>query len=316
MINSIRAILTLAAVVGTTLFTTGCVDLVEKDDLEKVSTRVEKLSVQVAQKNDMQALLYEELVKRANGLEKKIGEMDIMVNTMKAQVARLEDRERTMQGQIDALGKGPSNPANPGQSVVEEPKRKIEEILLEVETVLAQLRSGKLKTDEAITRLKPFAQHAAPRMITELRESVARYEYAKQLEVVLGKFPPAELKVPLQGALRHRSTRESAARIVGDTGDKELSKILEEYLAESDEDFRLNIGDALVRCRNGSGIPLLLLSLKSEQATTRTIAISALKKINRGEDLGYRAQLSAEANAGAIKAWDEWSDKFAKTLFE
>jgi len=104
MINSIRAILTLAAVVGTTLFTTGCVDLVEKDDLEKVSTRVEKLSVQVAQKNDMQALLYEELVKRANGLEKKIGEMDIMVNTMKAQVARLEDRERTMQGQIDALG--------------------------------------------------------------------------------------------------------------------------------------------------------------------------------------------------------------------
>ena len=36
MINSIRAILTLAAVVGTTLFTTGCVDLVAELELAPV----------------------------------------------------------------------------------------------------------------------------------------------------------------------------------------------------------------------------------------------------------------------------------------
>jgi hypothetical protein len=246
--------------------------------------------------------------------------MDIMVNTMKAQVARLEDLARTMQGQIDALGKAPApnpgNPGNPGPAADAPPKMKIEEILLEVETVLTQLRGGKLKTEEALTRLKPFAQHAAPRMLTELRESLTRYDYAKQLESIMGKFPPAELKVPLQGALKRPGIREAAARVVGATGDKELSKILEDYLAETDEDFKLNVGDALVRCRNGSGIPLLLQCLKSDQGSTRTIAISALKKINRGEDLGYKPQLSLEANAGAIKAWDEWSDKFAKTLFE
>jgi outer membrane murein-binding lipoprotein Lpp len=295
----------------------GCVDIVEKEDLDEVTHKVEKLSAQVAQKNDMQALLYEEVVKRVNGLEKKVGEMDILVNTMKAQVARLEDLTRTMQGQIDALGKAPApNPANPGAPAAEAPKMKLEDVLLEVETVVTQLRGGKLKSDEAVTRLKPFAQHAAPRLLTELRESLTRYDYAKQLEFVLGKLPPGELKVPLQGALKRPGLREAAARIVGAAGDKELSKILEEYLGESDEDFKLNIGDALVRCRNASGIPLLLQCLRSEQGATRTIAIAALKKLNRGEDLGYRAQLSVESNAASIKAWDEWSDKFAKTLFE
>jgi hypothetical protein len=295
----------------------GCVDLVEKEDLDQVTHKVEKLSAQVAQKNDMQALLYEELVKRTNGLEKKVGEMDILLNTMKAQVARLEDLARTMQGQIDALGRAPAaNPGAPEQPTAPAAKMKLEDILLEVETVITQLRGGKIKNDEAITRLKPFAQHAAPRLLTELRESLARYDYAKQLEFVMAKLPPGELKVPLQGALKRTGLREAAARIVGATGDKELSKILEEYLGESDEDFRLNIGDALVHCRNASGIPLLLQCLKSDQAATRTIAIAALKKNNRGEDLGYRAQLGVEANAGAIKAWEEWADKFAKSLFD
>jgi outer membrane murein-binding lipoprotein Lpp len=300
------------------LLTVGCVDLVEKEDFDEISHKVDKLSAQVATKNDMQALLYDELVKRTNGLEKKVGELDIMVNTMKAQVARLEDLAKTLQGQIDALGRAPApSPAVASQPTAEPARTlKIEDILLEIETVLTQLRSGKIRADEAATRLKPFAQHAAPRIINELRESIARYDYARQLETILGKFPPAELKVPLQEALKHRATREAAARVVGAAADRELSKILEEYLAETDEDFRLNIGDALVRCRNGSGIPLLLQCLKSDQGATRTIAISALKKINRGEDLGYRSQLSVEANASAIKAWDEWSDKFAKTLFE
>jgi len=223
-----------------------------------------------------------------------------------------------MQGQIDALGKAPaSNPANPGQPPAETTRTmKLEDILLEVETVITQLRGGKLKADDAVARLKPFAQHAAPRMLTELRESLTRYDYAKQLEYVLGKLPPEELKVPLQGALKRPGLREAAARVVGATGNKELSKILEDYLAESDEDFKLNIGDALVRCRNASGIPLLLQCLRSDQSATRTIAISALKKINRGEDLGYKAQVSVESNAAAIKAWDEWSDKFAKSLFD
>jgi outer membrane murein-binding lipoprotein Lpp len=306
----VPAILALGAV--------GCVDLVEKEDLDQLTSQVDKLKAQVAQKNDMQALLYEELVKRTNGLEKKVGEMDILVNTMKAQVARLEDLANRLRADVDALGKAPAGaPQAPGQPATETTKAlKIEEILLEVETVITQLRSGKIKGDEAAARLKPYAQHAAPRLIAELRDAVAKYEYARQLEQILGKLPPAELRVPLIDALKRRATREASARVVGATRDRELSKILEDYIGELDEDFRLNVGDALVGCRNSAGIPLLLQCLRSDSGATRTIAIAALKKVNRGEDLGYRPQLSSEANAGAIKAWDEWSDKFAKTLFE
>jgi hypothetical protein len=266
----------------------------------------------------MQALLYEEMVKRVTGLEKTVGQMDILTNTMKAQVARLEDQVKTLNAQVEALSKAPPSgtPVTPGQPAVEQAKLKIEDILLEIQTVLAELRGGKIKADEAAVRLKPWAQHAAPQLVAELRSSLAKFEYAKQLESILAKFPPVELKVPLQGALKQRGIREAAARVIGATGDKELSHILEEYLGDTDEDFRLAVGDALVRCRNGSGIPLLLSSLKSDQSATRTIAISALKKINRGEDLGYKPQLTPEANAAGIKAWDDWSDKFAKTLFE
>ncbi|MBV8881929.1 MAG: HEAT repeat domain-containing protein [Planctomycetaceae bacterium] len=296
----------------------GCIDVAEKEDVDDIHAKLDKLSAQVAQKNDMQALLYEELVKRANGLEKKVGEMDILTGAMKAQVAGLEDKVKTLQAQVEALSKAPPSGSPAGNTPAAETAKtlKIEEILLEIQTVLAELRSGKIKADEAATRLKPWAQHAAPQLVTELRNSLAKFEYAKQLESILAKLPPADLKVPLQGALKQRGIREAAARVIGATGDKELSHILEEYVGEQDEDFRLAVGDALVRSRNGSGIPLLLSSLRSEQSATRTIAISTLKKINRGDDMGYKPQLSPEANAEKIKAWDDWSDKYAKTLFE
>ena len=66
------------------LLAVGCVDLVEKEDFDALTSKVDKLSAQVAQKNDMQALLYDALVQRVNGMERKVGDLDIMVTTMKA----------------------------------------------------------------------------------------------------------------------------------------------------------------------------------------------------------------------------------------
>src|SRR5204863_7824989 len=96
--------------------------------------------------------------------------------------------------EIDALGKAPAAaPQVPGQPAAETTKTlKIEDILLEVETVVTQLRGGKLKTDEAAAKLKPYAQHAAPRLITELHESIARFDYTTQLETIPAKSRPAE----------------------------------------------------------------------------------------------------------------------------
>jgi hypothetical protein len=295
-----------------------CVDLAEKEDLDTAVTKLESTMAKLAQKNDVQALYAAEVVKQVSGLEKKVAELDILTNTMKTQVEKLEDKVKTLQATVDALGKAPAATpaANPGQPVEQAKKLKIEEILLEIQTVLAELRQGKIKQEEAAARLKPWADQAASQLVSELRTSLTKFEYAKQLEWILAKLPPAELKVPLLGALKQRGVREAAARVIGQTKDKELSKILEEYVGDTDEDFRLGVGDALVMCQNSSGIPLLLGCLKSDQSATRTIAIAALKKVNRGEDLGYRPQLTPEANAAAIKAWDEWTEKFAKTLWE
>lgn len=297
----------------------GCVDLAEKEDVEAALAKMDKLNAQIAQKNDMQALLYAEVVKQTTAMEKKISELDILTSTMRTQVEKLEDKVKTLQASVDALGKAPPATApsgTPGQPADQAKKLKTEEILLEIQTVLAELRQGKIKQEEAAAKLKPWADLASSQLVSELRNSLTKFEYAKQLEWIMAKFPPAELKVPLEGALKQRGIREAAARIVGATKNKDLSHILEEHIGDGDEDFRLSVGDALVLCQNSAGIPLLIASLKSDQSTTRTIAIAALKRINRGDDMGYKAQLTPEANAAAIKAWNDWTEKYAKTLWE
>jgi len=297
----------------------GCVDLAEKEDVEAAVKKMDRMSAQLAQKNDVQALYAAEVVKQVTGLEKKVSELDILTNTMKTQVEKLEERVKSLQATVDSLGKAPvAAPAgNPGQPAAEQAKTlKIEEILLEIQTVLAELRQGKIKQEEAAARLKAWPDQAASQLVSELKNSLTRFEYAKQLEWILAKLPPADLKQPLAGALKQRGVREAAARVVGAAKNKDLSHILEEYVGEADEDFRLYIGDALVMCQNNAGIPLLLSSLKSDQSATRTIAIAALKKVNRGDDMGYKPQLTPDANAAAIKAWDDWTEKYAKTLWE
>jgi len=96
----------------------------------------------------------------------------------------------------------------------------------------------------------------------------------------------------------------------------ELGKLLEEHWDSNDEDFKLLIGESLVLCRNAKGIPILVVSLRSGEVTTRTIAISALKRLARGQDFGYRAQSTNEQNAAALKSWEEWFEKGGKTIFD
>ena len=104
--------------------------------------------------------------------------------------------------------------------------------------------------------------------------------------------------------------------MVGATGDREISRILEESVSGDDEDLRLMAGESMVRCRNAAGVPVLVQCLRSEQRDTRTIAINALRPLNRGGDFGYRAMQTPSENASAIKQWDEWSEKFGKTIFD
>jgi len=286
----------------------GCAEI-DPQDFDNLSKDESLLKAKVNQLNSNQTLLYERVVANVEALNKKVAEMDGLVRAMRASVERLEDQVKMLSSAQSAAGASPSE-------AVKGPNVRIEDILREIDTTLRELGAGKLRKEEAAQRLKPYAKDAAPKLLDEIEASITKFEYTKQLEYMLSQMPPAELKVPLQRALAQGGVRESAARVIGATRDAGLSKLLEEYVGAKDEDFRLIVGESLVQCRNPAGIPILVQNLKSDQEASRTIAIASLKKINRGEDFGYRSLLSADQNASALRSWGEWADKFGKTIFE
>ena len=64
------------------------------------------------------------------------------------------------------------------------------------------------------------------------------------------------------------------------------------------------------------GLPILIISLRSGEATNRTIAIAALKKLAQHQDFGYRPALTPEQNDKAVKSWEQWYENGGKTLFD
>jgi HEAT repeat protein len=293
----------------------GCNAYPEKSEPEQLRDELTDLKLKVEKNNTGQSYAVEQLVNANKGLVERVTQLEILVRGLETTVKHQDEQLKTLAA---AQAAGPRAPADPGAAAKTPaaPQKKLEDILLEVETTVGQLRDGKLGADEAATLLKPWARHAVPRLVEELDRSLTRFDYAKALERVLAAMPPADLKLPLREALQRRTVREAAARVVGQTKDKELSKILEEHAGTPDEDFRLAVGEALVLCRNAAGVPLLVASLKSDQGATRTIAASALKKANKGDDYQYRPQLPPAENAAAIKSWEEWSEKFGKSIFD
>lgn len=290
----------------------GCESYPEKTEQDQFREDMTDLKLKVEKNNTGQSYAVEQLVNANKGLVERVTQLEILVRGLETTVRHQDEQLKTL---LAARAVAPAtNPSvvNPPAA----PQKKLEDILLEVETTVGQLRDGKLGADEAGTLLKPWARHAIPRLVEELDRSLTRFDYAKKLEKTLAFMPAADLKLPLRDALQRRSVREAAARVVGQSKDKDLSKILEEHAESPDEDFRLAVGEALVQCRNSAGIPPLVASLKSEQGATRTIAASALKKANRGEDFNYRPQLSAAENAASIKSWEDWAEKFGKALFD
>ena len=291
-----------------------------QDPQGKLSLEVEKLRAETKQLNAMQTLACERIVDSYKSQADLTAKLDNQVRIMSAELKVLMDQVKTLQAQIVAIGPGPGPSPGPGPAPLPvEPgtrPKSADDIQSDIEAALAGLSSGKLKKEEAAAHLKPHPVYATPRVIEEIKRSPTRFEYVKQLEYVLTQLSTKELKVFLREALTQRGTRDSSARVVGLVRDSELGRLLEEHTATPDEDFRLLCGDSLVACRNAAGIPLLVQSLKSEQNATRTIAFSALKRVNRGETFGYSAPLAPEQNAAAIKSWEDWAQKFGPTLFD
>ena len=288
-----------------------------QDPQSKHPLEVEKLRAEMKQLNAMQTLACERIVDSYKGQSDLTAKLDNQVRIMSAELKVLQDQVKTLQAQIvgsPPLGPGPASGPRPVGSGAQ--AKSAEDMQADIEAALAGLSSGKLKKEEAAAQVKPYPVYATPRVIEEIKRSTTRFEYVKQLEFVLTQLSPKELKVFLREALTQRGARDSSARVIGLVRDSELGRLLEEHTGAPDEDFRLLCGDSLVACRNAAGIPLLVQCLKSEQNATRTIAFSALKRVNRGESFGYSSPLSAEQNAAAIKSWEDWAQKFGPTLFD
>jgi hypothetical protein len=294
----------------------GCGSYPEKSEGDALRDEMTDLKLKVEKNNSGQSYAVEQLVNANKGLVERVTQLEILVRGLETTVRYQDEQLKTLAAARAAAPNRPeaSTPNAPAQPAA--PVKKLEDILLEVETTVGQLRDGKLGPDEASTLLKPWARHAIPRLVEELDRSLTRFDYAKKLEKVLAAMPPADLQLPLREALQRRGTREAVCRVVAQAKDKDLSKIVEELADAPDEDTKLAAGEALVNSRNVAGIAPLIACLKSEQGATRTIAVSALKKVNRGEDFRYRPQLSPAENAPAIKAWEEWAEKFGKSIFD
>ncbi|HYE98885.1 MAG TPA: HEAT repeat domain-containing protein [Planctomycetota bacterium] len=287
----------------------------EKDELRK---QISKVEMDLAREKDGFKYYADQLANHQKANADRLAKVEMTLAGMETTMRHLEDQVKTLSAQLAAAQAAPPRAGSPAASAEPPaaPQKKLEDILLEIETTVAQLQSDKLRAPEAATLLKPHARHAVPRLLEEIGRNVARLDYVKRIESVLAQMPPAELQLPLREALHKPGVRDSAVRVVGDVRDPGLAKILEEHIGSSDEDFRLIVGEALVNARNPAGLPPLVQALKSEQNASRTIAISALKRVNRGEDFGYRSYLPPAQNVQAVKAWEDWSTTLGPKIFD
>lgn len=292
----------------------GCADGPARAEYDNDMAQVRKDLMKVSTRADEALMFDKEIMAKQVELNEQVKKLDNFVKVMEATLARLEDSVRTLQTAPEPkLVNGDTQPP-PGPKPAK--NLTIEEVLQETERALSALRKGTLSPEKVAAQLLPHARICAPRLVDEMAKAITQLDYTRQLETILGKMPAADLKVPLQRALTSLGTRSSAAAIVGLTENRELSAILEPHASALDENFVLAVGESLARCRNAAGIPLLVRCLKSQESSTRTIAIDVLRKLNRDNAFGYRPAQSPDANIEAIKSWEEWAEKLGKTLFD
>lgn len=270
-------------------------------------TRKELFEMETKFKNisDRAFLVHTEMTQRLQNMEQRVAALESLIKTYDAEFKHVNAK-------LADLSAGRSSQPTTG---VTNPSMSIEEAAREVDTQLTRLKDG-LPPDGVAKALAPLARQAAPKICEALKSSLRDIEYMKKLEYVLARLPAAELKISTESALKDRVARYPVARVVGDVGDKELSRVLEPYTSDAELDFCYLVGNSLVRCRNRAGVPALLRALRAEDRNTRFLAIATLRPLNNDETLGFDFNKNADANTAAIKAWEEWYDKAGPRLFE
>jgi hypothetical protein len=271
----------------------------ETQQPETLDDRFTKLEVQITQKLDKAHAVYTELIEKTLLADRRLAKLENDLAALQVDMKRLT--ERFEQG-LAQRGSGPA------------PAPDSAEVGNKIDLALAKLKTTG-NVDEAFRDLLPIARYSVPRLADALKQ-VGETHYVTSVEKTLAKFPVAELKGPMEDAAKDRLRRTSVARVVASTGDKGMSKILEGYAGDSDPVIQIELGEALLMCKNKMGIPPLLSALGAAEPEIRIRAFFSLKRLNKGETYGYDMNKGADENAAAIKAWHEWWQKDGQKLFE
>jgi len=269
-------------------------------DSQDPQDKLTKLEIQMTQKLDKANAVYDRLIEDFLKMERRVAGLESENSMLKIDIKKLNDK-------LDQAG----SPAPRGG---QEPGVDLAAVGMKIDQVLSKLKTTG-NVDEAVKELMPLARYSVPKL-TEALKQVASPDYVASLEKVLAKFPAAELKGPLEEAAKDRLRRTSVARVVGGAGDKELSKILEPYTSDPDAIVQVEVGQAMLACKNRMGVPSLLKALGAPESEIRFRAILSLKRLNKGETFGFDMNKSAEENDAAIKAWYDWWARDGQKLFE
>ena len=261
--------------------------------------KLTKLEIQMTQKLDKANAVYDRLIEDFLKMERRVTALGDENQMLKIDIKKLNEK-------IDTLSAGG---ARSGSPAVDMP-----DVAMKIDQVLAKLKTTG-NVDEAVKELLPLARYSVPKM-TEALKQIAESDYVASLEKVLAKFPATELKVPLEETAKDRIRRMSVARVVGLVGDRELSKILETYTGDSDAIVQVEVGQALLACKNRMGVPPLLKALGATESEIRFRAIFSLKRLNKGETYGFDMNKNAADNDLAIKTWYDWWAREGQKLFE
>ena len=296
-----KPVLLSAAVVA--LAAVGCssVDEVPPDTVEDKLT---KLEVQMTAKLDKAHAVFTELTDNYMRLQRRVGDLESENKMLQIEVKRLNDKVE-LAGAASPRTEGPQGQA-PGPDMAE--------VGMRIDQALAKLKTTG-NVDEAAKELVPLSRYSAVKM-TEGLKQITLPDYVADLEKVLAKCSPLDLKTPLEEALKDRARRSSVARVVGGTRDPGLSRILEPHASDADPVVQVEMGQALVACRNKAGVPPLLKALAAPESEIRFQAILSLKRLNKGQAFGYDMNRGADENAAALKSWQEWWQKEGPKLFE
>jgi hypothetical protein len=273
---------------------------VESAPQDSLQDKLTKLEIQMTQKLDKEHAVVTELTEELLRLKRRIADMESENQLLKIDVKKLGEK-------IDQMGSS----GNRGGST---PSPDLAETGMKIDQALAKLKATG-KVDEAAKDLVPLARYSVTKMAEALKQ-ISFPDYVESLEKVLAKCPVSELKGPLEEAIKDRYRRTSVARVVAATGDRELSKMLESYTGDSDPIVQVEVGQALLACKNKMGVLPLLKALSAPESEIRFRAIFVLKRLNKGDTLGFDMNKNADENAGAIKAWQDWWTKEGQKLFE